>query len=97
MVSERADLEVLAGCRGRPFGGERTWHYGNAVAIRGDFRPRAEVRVARVDLDVLGGVCTRECTTVLPVSAAPGVVVVKREDEVDVVVAVHAVVSVRVE
>eukprot|EP00964_Phaeocystis_antarctica_P086117 scaffold54495_cov58-Phaeocystis_antarctica.AAC.4 len=103
VVGERADLEVLAGCGGRPLGGrpvvgERVCAavLPVAVAVGGDLRPRSEVRISRVDLDVLR-VGWRLTTAILPVSAAPGVFVVKREDEVDVVVAVHAVVLVRVE
>ena len=57
MVGERADLEVLAGCGGRPFGGGPVVveHVGvaalcGAVAVRvgGDLRPRAEVRITPV-------------------------------------------------
>eukprot|EP00964_Phaeocystis_antarctica_P128085 scaffold91811_cov42-Phaeocystis_antarctica.AAC.1 len=102
VVGERADLEVLAGCGGRPLGGgpvvgERGCGavVPAAVAVGGDLRPRAEVCIARVDLDVLReGWGAPVCVTVtakLPVPAAPGVAVVKREDEVDVVGAVHAV------
>eukprot|EP00964_Phaeocystis_antarctica_P068232 scaffold41334_cov39-Phaeocystis_antarctica.AAC.1 len=103
VVGERADQEVLAGCGGRPLGGGpvvgervRGAVVPGAVAVRGDLRPRAEVCIARVDLDVLcEGWDAPARVTSLPIPAAPGVLVVKREDEVDVVVAVHAVFEVR--
>eukprot|EP00964_Phaeocystis_antarctica_P044092 scaffold25332_cov67-Phaeocystis_antarctica.AAC.4 len=96
---------VLAGCGGRPLGGGpvvgesgRCTVVPGAVAVRGDLRPRAEVRIARVDLDVLReGWGSPVDVTRLPIPATPGVGDVKREDEVDVVVAVHAVSVVRVE
>eukprot|EP00964_Phaeocystis_antarctica_P107438 scaffold72152_cov66-Phaeocystis_antarctica.AAC.1 len=105
VVGERADQQVLAGCGGRPLGGGpvvgergRAAVLPGAVAVRGDLRPRTEVRIARVDLDVLReGWGAPARVTRLPVPATPGVVVVKREDEVDVVGAGHAVSGVRVE
>eukprot|EP00964_Phaeocystis_antarctica_P100557 scaffold66161_cov26-Phaeocystis_antarctica.AAC.1 len=104
VVRQRADLEVLARCGGRPLGGGpvvgervRVAVVPGAVAVGGDLRPRAEVRISRVDLDVLReGSGAMAHVTILPVSATPGVLVIKREDEVDVVGAVHAVVEVRV-
>eukprot|EP00964_Phaeocystis_antarctica_P042963 scaffold24636_cov64-Phaeocystis_antarctica.AAC.1 len=64
VVGERANLEVFAGCGGRPFGGGpvvrergRAAVVPGAVAIRGDLRPRAEVRISRVDLDILREGC----------------------------------------
>eukprot|EP00964_Phaeocystis_antarctica_P121888 scaffold85556_cov56-Phaeocystis_antarctica.AAC.2 len=95
---------VFAGRGGRPFGGGpvvgervRAAVVPVAVAVRGDLRPRA-VRIARVDLDVPREACGAIArVTSLPIPAAPDVVVVKREDEVDVVGAVHAVAFVRVE
>eukprot|EP00964_Phaeocystis_antarctica_P143720 scaffold109321_cov57-Phaeocystis_antarctica.AAC.1 len=95
---------ILARCGGRPLGGGpvvgervRAIVVPGAVAVRGDLRPRAEVRIARVDLDVLRAFEAPVRGAGLPISAAPGVLVVKREDEVDVVGAVHAVVPERVE
>eukprot|EP00964_Phaeocystis_antarctica_P118429 scaffold82221_cov66-Phaeocystis_antarctica.AAC.2 len=110
VVRERADEEIFAGRRGCPFGGGsvvgesvRAAIVPLAVAVRGDLCPRAEVRIARVDLDVLReqamavGFSVPARVTNLPVATAPGVRVVKREDEVDVVVAVHTISVVREE
>eukprot|EP00964_Phaeocystis_antarctica_P021649 scaffold12036_cov61-Phaeocystis_antarctica.AAC.1 len=107
MVGERAHLDVLAGCVGPPLGGspvvgERVRAAGvrGAVAVRGNLRPRAKVCIARVDLDAFRkewGARGPVRGTGLSVAATPGVRVVKREDEVDVVGAVHAVSAVREE
>ena len=100
VVRARADEQVLAGRGGHPLGGgtvvgelRRAAVVPGAVAVGGDGRPRAEVRIAGVDFDVLGkgwGALPGRVTE-LAVAAAPGVGVLKREDEVDVVVVVHAV------
>ena len=61
VVRERADEQVRAGRGGRPLGGGplvgergRAAVVPGAVAVGGDPRPRAEARIARIYLDVLG-------------------------------------------
>eukprot|EP00964_Phaeocystis_antarctica_P084109 scaffold52959_cov59-Phaeocystis_antarctica.AAC.1 len=63
-----------------------------AVAARGDWSPWPEVCITRADLDVLREAWGKpRVTPELPVAAAPGVGVFKREDEVDVVGTVHTI------
>ena len=102
VVRERAHKQILAGRSGCPLGGYPVSKclivvvVPLDVAIGGNKRPRAEVLITRVDLDVL-----RECPSIPPavailtVAAAPGVGVLECEDEIDVVIAIRTVVSVR--
>ena len=58
-----------------------------AVGIRCDERPRSEVGVTRVYLDVLRkGVCTPVNVTKLAVTTAPRMGVIKCKDEINIIV-----------